>query len=50
MKLNDEQFKIKLLNNIKQVYKNAKLRDNNMPITDRIGYTVYKKLGIILMD
>ncbi|WP_423246972.1 L,D-transpeptidase family protein [Thermohalobacter berrensis] len=26
------------------------LKENNMPITDRIGYTVYKKLGIILMD
>lgn len=26
------------------------LKDNNMPMTDRIGYNVYKKLEIILMD
>ncbi len=26
------------------------LRENKMPITDRVTYSVYKKLGIILMD
>ncbi|NMB27405.1 MAG: L,D-transpeptidase family protein [Tissierellia bacterium] len=26
------------------------LRDNNMPLTDRIGHQIYKKLDIILMD
>ncbi|WP_427340918.1 L,D-transpeptidase family protein [Caloranaerobacter sp. DY30410] len=26
------------------------LKDNNMPITDRIGYNIYKKLGIVLME
>lgn len=26
------------------------LKDNNMPITDKIGYSIYKKLDIILMD
>lgn len=26
------------------------LKDNNLPKDDRIGYLVYKKLGIILME
>ncbi|EOD01038.1 L,D-transpeptidase family protein [Caldisalinibacter kiritimatiensis] len=26
------------------------LKDNDMPMTDRIGYSVYKKLGIVLME
>lgn len=26
------------------------LKDNKMPVTDRIGYNIYRKLGIILME
>lgn len=26
------------------------LKDNNMPITDRIDNDIYEKLGIVLMD